>query len=97
MTASQQESRAEIPILRDLTPEELGVFDTFQSELWLESGDTLFAEGEKSLLRLLPGEDFEAIVQEHPVIATKILRYIARSLSLNLRQISNVLSDSMHL
>ncbi|HKJ76757.1 MAG TPA: cyclic nucleotide-binding domain-containing protein, partial [Gammaproteobacteria bacterium] len=52
---------------------------------------------EKSLLRLLRREDFERIVGEQPAIATKILRYIARSLSLSLRKTSNVLSDSMHL
>lgn len=152
MTATQQELLTDIPILRDLTPDEIAVLDSLLSELWLEPGDILFEEGddstfvgfvlrgrlevvkrsmtgetraiaglppgssigemsmlddlkrsatvrasEKSLLRLLRRADFEQIVREQPAIATKILRYIARSLSLSLRKTSNVLSDSMHL
>ena len=152
MTATQHELLTDIPVLRDLTADEIAVLDSFLSELWLEPGDVLFEEGddstfvgfllrgrlevvkrsmtgetrtiaglpqgssigemsmlddlkrsatvragEKSLLRLLRRDDFEQIVAEQPAIATKILRYIARSLSLSLRKTSNVLSDTMHL
>lgn len=48
-------------------------------------------------LHVLRNEDFERLLDEHPVIGIKILRHIARTLSLNLRKTSNVLSDSLHL
>jgi CRP-like cAMP-binding protein len=48
-----------------------------------------------SMLHILRKADFAELEREHPAIAIKILKYIARTLSLNLRKASNTLSDNM--
>lgn len=46
-------------------------------------------------LTLLTRNQFEIMQETHPKISNKILLYIARALSLNLRRTSNQLSDSL--
>ena len=48
-----------------------------------------------SSLTVLSRKGFEELAAESPEIAIKILKYLARSLSLNLRRTSNRLSDSL--
>lgn len=48
-----------------------------------------------SSLTVLSRRDFEEIASQSPEIAIKILKYLARSLSLSLRKTSNRLSDSL--
>lgn len=48
-------------------------------------------------LHVLRNEDFERLLDEQPRIGIKILRHIARTLSLNLRKTSNILSDSLYM
>lgn len=47
-----------------------------------------------TLFHILRQEDFREIERESPAIAIKILKFIARSLSMNMRKTSNTLSDS---
>ena len=46
-----------------------------------------------SSLTVLSRKDFEELTAQSPEIAIKILKYLARSLSLNLRRTSNMVSD----
>lgn len=46
-----------------------------------------------SSLTVLSRNDFEELATQSPEIAVKILKYLARSLSLNLRRTSNIVSD----
>jgi CRP/FNR family cyclic AMP-dependent transcriptional regulator len=46
-------------------------------------------------LTLLTRKQFDLILEKHPHISNKILLYIARALSLNLRRTSNQLSDAL--
>jgi CRP/FNR family cyclic AMP-dependent transcriptional regulator len=48
-----------------------------------------------SSLTVLSRKDFEELAVQSPEIAIKILKYLARSLSLSLRKTSNRLSDSL--
>jgi len=48
-------------------------------------------------LTVLSRKDFEELATQSPEIAIKILRYLARSLSLSLRKTSNRLSDNLDL
>lgn len=49
----------------------------------------------KTTLSVLTSDEFDKILESAPQIGIKILRYIARALSLNLRRTSNVLLDGM--
>jgi CRP-like cAMP-binding protein len=48
-----------------------------------------------SSLTVLSRKEFEALTAQSPEIAIKILKYLARSLSLSLRKTSNRLTDSL--
>lgn len=48
-------------------------------------------------LTVLSRPEFERLLQDKPLIGIKILKHIARTLSLNLRRTSNLLSDSLEL
>jgi len=49
-----------------------------------------------SSLTVLSRKDFEELAVQSPEIAIKILKYLARSLSLSLRKTSNRLSDNLY-
>jgi CRP-like cAMP-binding protein len=49
----------------------------------------------KSTLLILTRKDFEKLLEQHPQIGIKILKGLAKLLSMNLRKTSSLLADHM--
>ena len=84
--AGQQTTVAHIQAGRSIG--EMSLVDSMQRSATVQ-GETACS------LRVLHRDNFEQLQAEHPAIAARILRYIARSLSLSLRRTSNQLTDSL--
>lgn len=89
LKASQSGEQVSIAVLgRGRSIGEMAIIDRFTRSATVRAT-------QDSQLAVLARADFELLLQEHPAVGIKILKSLARLLSLNLRKTSSALADHL--